>query len=153
MTAITFTLKNNPTFKLDCSRLTPNNLTGLSIEQIKNLKLLYSKNSPKVSDFFDVSGDDTKQKSDEAAKNILFKNSSSLLDYIGHKMTQGQITIETDCGDFLGANMQGGNIVCSGNAGDRVCVPAGMGDISRRHPVALCVCPLCRQARRSLEMS
>ena len=120
MTAITFTLKNNLTFKLDCSRLTPNNLTGLSIEQIKNLKLLYSKNSPKVSDFFDVSGDDTKQKSDKAAKNILFKNSSSLLDYIGHKMTQGQITIETDCGDFLGANMQGGNIVCSGNAGDRV---------------------------------
>ena len=120
MTAITFTLKKNPTFKLDCSRLTPNNLAGLSIEQIKNLKLLYSKNSPKVSDFFDVTGDDAKQKSDKAAKNILFKNSSSLLDYIGHKMTQGQITIETDCGDFLGANMQGGNIVCSGNAGDRV---------------------------------
>ena len=120
MTAITFTLKKNPAFKLDCSRLTPNNLAGLSTEQIKNLQLLFTKNSPKVSDFFDVSGDDTKQKSDEAAKNILFKNSSSLLDYIGHKMTQGQITIENDCGDFLGANMQGGNIICSGNTGDRV---------------------------------
>ena len=38
MTAITFTLKKNPAFKLDCSRLTPNNLAGLSTEQIKNLQ-------------------------------------------------------------------------------------------------------------------
>ncbi len=35
-------------------------------------------------------------------------------------MSRGSITIEGDCGDFLGANMRGGSIICHGNAGDRV---------------------------------
>ena len=118
MPAVTFILKSKPTFKLDCSRLTPNNLAGLSMTQVSNLSLTSSKNSPKVSDFFAVSGDDT--------RHIMFKNSHSQLNYIGHKMTLGQITIEDDCGDFLGANMQGGTIFCNGNAGDR------LGDQMRR---------------------
>ena len=118
LTALTLTLKSKPTFKLDCSRLTPNNLAGLSMTQISNLSLTSSKNSPKVFDFFAVSGDDT--------RHIMFKNSHSQLNYIGHKMTFGQITIENDCGDFLGANMQGGTIICNGNAGDR------LGDQMRR---------------------
>jgi formylmethanofuran dehydrogenase subunit C len=112
MTALTFKLKSKPAFKLDCSRLTPCGLAGLSPSQIKNLNLLNSKNSPKVADYFVISGDDT--------QNIIFKNSNTQLEYIGHKMAHGSITIEGDCGDFIGANMQGGSIVCTGNAGDRV---------------------------------
>ncbi len=118
MTALTFTQKTNPAFKLDCSRLTPNELIGLSNEKIKNLSLTNSKNSPKVSDFFEVSGENTEI--------IIFKNPSLQLNYIGHKMRHGSIMIEGDCGDFLGASMQGGSIVCQGNAGDRV------GDCMRR---------------------
>jgi formylmethanofuran dehydrogenase subunit C len=112
MTALTFTLKTVPDFKLNCARLTPNNLAGLSLTQIKNLSLLNTKNSPKVADFFDVSGENYEQ--------IVFKKSSSQLDFIGHKMSHGSITIEGDCGNFLGANMHGGNIICHGNAKDRV---------------------------------
>ena len=112
MTALTFTLKTVPAFKLNCARLTPNNLAGLSLTQIKSLNLLNTKNSAKVGDFFETSGEDS--------QNIIFKNSNIQLDYIGHGMMRGQITIEGDCGDFLGANMQGGSIICTGNAGDRV---------------------------------
>ena len=112
MTALTFTLKTVPAFKLNCARLTPNNLTGLSLTQIKNLNLLNTKNSAKVADFFDVTGDN--------AEHIIFKNSNAQLNFIGHKMSHGNIIIERDCGDFLGAQMQGGTIVCKGNAGDRV---------------------------------
>ena len=112
MTALTFTLKTVPNFKLNCDRLTPSNLAGLSLIQIKNLNLLSTKNSAKVTDFFDVSGDN--------AQHIIFKNSNSQLNYIGHKMSHGHITIDGNCGDFLGAQMQGGTIVCTGNAGDRV---------------------------------
>ena len=118
ITALTFTLKSKPAFKLDCSRLTPNGLAGLNIAQISNLSFTSAKNSPKVADYFEVSGDDP--------QNIIFKNSNTQLDYLGHKMTSGNITIGGDCGDFLGANMQGGSIVCTGNAGDR------MGDHMRR---------------------
>ena len=112
MTPLTFTLKSNPLQKVDCCRLTPNSLAGLSIPQIENLSPSNSKNSPKVADLFDVSGND--------ARNIIFKNSNSQLDYIGYKMMSGQITVEGDCGDFLGAQMQGGAIICNGNVGDRV---------------------------------
>lgn len=112
MTVLTFALKANPLFMLNCSRLTPNLLAGLNLQQIENLSLFKQKNSPKISDIFEVSGTDT--------ENIRFKNSSAQLGYIGHKMTSGSITIEGDAGDFLGANMQGGTLTVKGNAGDRV---------------------------------
>jgi len=112
MNPLIFTLKTTPSFKLNCSQLTPNNLASLSHDQIAKLKLGTEKNSPQVDDFFDISGKDT--------NNITFKNSDSKLDYIGQNMSSGQITVEGDAGDFLGANMQGGCIVCKGSAGNRV---------------------------------
>jgi formylmethanofuran dehydrogenase subunit C len=109
MTALTFTLKENPAFKLNCSQLTPNKLAGLPIEKILEITL---NNSVKVYDYFDIYGDNNEE--------VVFKKSTSQLDYIGHKMSRGSITIEADCGDFLGANMQGGTIICHGNAQNRV---------------------------------
>jgi formylmethanofuran dehydrogenase subunit C len=111
MTALTFTLKTTPQFKLDCRELTPNRLQDLSLEQIATLKLGAHKNSAQVSDYFKIAGKDFNQ--------IVFKNSTTQLDYIGHEMKGGQITINGDAGDFLGANMQNGVIVCQGSAGDR----------------------------------
>lgn len=110
MTALTFTLKSKPAFKLDCSRLTPNNLAGLSLKQIENLSLFNSKNAAKVSDYFEVSGEDT--------EHIIFNNPSSQLDFIGHKMSQGRITVCGDAGDRLGDSMRRGLILVEGNAGD-----------------------------------
>ena len=108
MSALTFTLKSGLTNQLDCRQLTPNLLAGLSISEINNLSL----GAQKVSDLFEVSGTDI--------ENIVFKNSTSKLDYIGYKMSRGSITIQGDAGDFLGANLQKGTIICQGNAGDRV---------------------------------
>jgi formylmethanofuran dehydrogenase subunit C len=110
MTALTFTLKSNPTFRLNCSRLTPDNLAGLSLTQIENLSLTNSKNSPKVSDYFDVSGSD--------GETIIFKNPSIQLDFIGHKMSHGSIICQGDVGDRVGDQMRRGLILIDGNAGD-----------------------------------
>ena len=118
MTSLTFQLKSNPDFKLYCGKLTPNLLVNLSLAQIKNLPLSQTKNGPTVADYFDVTGNDI--------QNITFRNCTPQLDYIGHKMTQGQITIDGDAGDFLGAQLQNGCIICHGNAGDR------LGDQMRR---------------------
>jgi len=118
MSALTFMLKTAPNYALNCAKLTPNLLAGLTLAQIKNMPLGQNKNAPKVSDFFEVSGDDT--------ENIIFKNSTAQLDYIGHKMTRGNITIVGDCGDFLGSQMQNGNLICHGSTGDRA------GDLMRR---------------------
>jgi formylmethanofuran dehydrogenase subunit C len=109
MMPLTFSLKKNPPFKVNCRKLIPDKLTDLSIEQILEITL---NNSIKVIDLFDISGDNFEQ--------IVFKNDTVQLDYIGHAMSRGSITIEGDCGDFLGANMRGGSIICHGDAGDRV---------------------------------
>lgn len=110
MPALTFTLKSKPAFSLNCSRLTPNNLAGLSLTQIQNLSLLNSKNSPKVADYFEVSGTDT--------ENIIFNNPSSQLDFIGHKMSCGSIICQGDVGDRVGDQMRRGLILIDGNAGE-----------------------------------
>ena len=110
MTALTFTLKQKPAFKLDCSRLTPNNLAGLSLSQIKNLSLTNSKNSLKVADYFEVFGSDS--------NNIIFKNPTTQLDFIGHKMSHGSIICQGDVGDRVGDQMRRGLILIDGNAGD-----------------------------------
>jgi formylmethanofuran dehydrogenase subunit C len=110
MKPVCFTLKTELTFKLDCSRLTPNNLAGLSFTQIKNLSLTNSKNSAKVSDYFEVSGTDT--------ENIIFKNPSKQLDFIGQKMSHGSIICQGDVGDRVGDLMRRGLILIDGNAGD-----------------------------------
>jgi formylmethanofuran dehydrogenase subunit C len=115
MTGLTFSLKKNPAYKVDCSKLVPDKLTGLSLQKILEITL---NNGINVIDLFEVSGDNSEE--------IIFKNCTSQLDYIGHKMSRGNITVEGDCGDFLGANMRGGNIICKDNAGDRV------GDCMRR---------------------
>ena len=128
MTALTFTLKTNPTFKLDCGNLTPNRLAGLSLDEIANLKLLLHRNSPKVADYFDINLEEINQKNKSGSNSsqIIFSNATSQLDYIGYKMSSGQIIINGDAGDFLGAKLHGGSIVCRGNAGDR------LGDTMRR---------------------
>ena len=110
MPALTFTLKSEPAFKLDCSRLTPNSLAGLSLAQIKNLSLTNSKNSAKVYDYFEVSGNNN--------DNIIFKNSSNQLDFIGQKMSHGSITCQGDVGDRVGDQMRRGLILIDGDAGD-----------------------------------
>jgi formylmethanofuran dehydrogenase subunit C len=108
MSALTFTLRTNLRQSVDCRALTPNLLTGLTVDDINEIKL----GSYKVSDLFTVSGTD--------AENIVFNNSSSSLNYIGFRMTRGSITVTGDAGDFLGANLQKGTIICNGNVGDRV---------------------------------
>jgi formylmethanofuran dehydrogenase subunit C len=109
MTALTFTLKQPLNHALDCSRLTSNILEGKTLAQINNLIL---NENQKVIDFFEVSGSD--------ALNITFKSTDKHLINVGQNMRKGIITIEGDRGDFLGVKMQGGTIICKGNAGDRV---------------------------------
>ena len=109
MIPLTFTLKNTLDFNVNCSALTPNNLAGKTHAQILEITL---NNNTKVIDLFDLTGENN--------AHIIFKKSVAALDYIGQKMTSGQITIEGNCGDFLGSQMRGGIIICSGNAGDRV---------------------------------
>jgi formylmethanofuran dehydrogenase subunit C len=107
MSALTLTLKDQ-TIAIDCRKLTPNALAGLTVDEISQLQLA---STITVADVFDVSGNDT--------NHIVFSIASSQLNYIGYQMKAGQISVQGDAGNYLGAEMQGGTIVCSGNVGER----------------------------------
>ena len=103
MTQLTLMLKQPLTHSLDCARLTPDLLKGLSISQIGAITL----NNQLVSDLFEMTGDDT--------ENIVFKNSSQYFDNVGKNMTLGSITLEGDTGAYLGFGLKNGTIHCKGN--------------------------------------
>lgn len=115
MRPLIFTLKSNVTQPIDCRVLTPNNLAGKDLDEIKALQL---DNFHRVDDVFDLTGD--------VADQLIFKQSQPLLHHIGYQMKSGQITIEGNAGDFVGAAMQGGVLLCKGNVGERA------GDTMRR---------------------
>ncbi len=68
MMPLTFTLKKNPSFKVDCRKLTPEKLEGLSFKQILEITL---NNRFKVIDLFEINGENFEQ--------IVFKNSTRQL--------------------------------------------------------------------------
>lgn len=108
MSALTFTLKTNAPSDVDCRKLIPDTLQGLSVKEINQLSLT---SNTTVADVFDTSGTDL--------NNIIFDGATSQLNYIGYKMKLGAIAVQGNAGDFLGAEMQGGTLTCSGNVGER----------------------------------
>jgi formylmethanofuran dehydrogenase subunit C len=115
MSALIFTLKPAVTHLVDCRALTPNTLSGKALAEIKALRLSAQHI---VADVFDVTGEDV--------THIVFKQARAVIHYVGYQMKAGQIIIEGDAGDFIGAAMQGGILVCKGNVGERA------GDSMRR---------------------
>lgn len=109
MSALTFTLKSALAYSVNCSALTPDNLAGKSVTEISTIQLMHGGQHLLAGDIFDISGSDTQQ--------LLFKNSTHQLDYIGANMSTGNITINGDAGAYLGSGMKNGTISCSGNAG------------------------------------
>lgn len=108
MNALTFTLKNPLKFTVNCSALTPSNLANKSVTDIANIKLTYGNSSALTSDLFEITGQDASQ--------IVFKNASNKMDYIGAHMSSGKITIEGNAGAYLGFSMKNGEIHCLGSA-------------------------------------
>lgn len=95
---------------IDCRALLPLALQGKTAAEISAIKLAANLS---VADVFEISIEAT-----DAAK-ITFKNTTSSHQYIGFGMTTGQLVVEGDAGDFLGAQLQNGVLICKGNAGAR----------------------------------
>ena len=110
MSALTFTLKTVPAHRVDCSPLTPDQLTGKNAADIAAVTLQSGKQTLRVDSLFDISGDD--------ANEIVFKNSHTKLDFIGKAMASGSITIQGDVGSYLAFQMKNGTITLHGNASD-----------------------------------
>jgi formylmethanofuran dehydrogenase subunit C len=109
MSALTFTLKTTPAQRIDCSALTPDKLADKSVADIAAIELQSGNATVRVDSVFDVTGDDT--------NDIVIQNSTDKLDFIGHSITQGKLTVTGNAGAYVGIFNDGGDIVVNGNTG------------------------------------
>lgn len=109
MSALTLTLKTHPRQRIDCSPLTPDKLSGKSATEIGAIELQCGKRKLRAEALFDIAGDDT--------NDIVIGNGCGKLDYIGHGMQGGRITVHGGAGSYLGFQMKKGEIVLHGDAG------------------------------------
>lgn len=109
MSALTFTLKSLPRHAVDLSPLTADHLAGKSLAEIGAVELVSGNCKLQTNDLFDISGND--------ANDIVIIDSCNKLDYIGHGMKTGRISVHGDAGSYLGLQMRGGDIRVHGNAG------------------------------------
>ena len=109
MTALTFTLKQQPKYTLDVSSLIPDTLEGKTLAQIKKISLGYGKEIISVSELFNVKGKD--------ANNIKIEKGCDKLICVGQGMSRGRLEVKGDVGDFLGKDMTDGTLIINGNAG------------------------------------
>ncbi|MDH5358336.1 MAG: formylmethanofuran dehydrogenase subunit C [Gammaproteobacteria bacterium] len=108
MSALTFTLKTTPAQRIDCSPLTPDRLTNMSLADIAAVALVTGNHTERVDSLFDISGDNS--------SDIAIVNSCDKLDFIGHNMTTGRISVTGNVGAYLGQFMEGGQIEVNGNS-------------------------------------
>jgi formylmethanofuran dehydrogenase subunit C len=108
MSALTFTLKQELKYTIDCSALS--NLKGKNVTDIADITLQYGKITVRAADLFDISGSDT--------ENVHFSNSSDKLNYLGANWSGGKLTVTGDTGAYLGYQMKQGEIHVRGNSGD-----------------------------------
>jgi formylmethanofuran dehydrogenase subunit C len=131
MTALTFTLRDAPTERLDLTCLTPTRLDGLSETEIAALPVNTTRTPLIVGDVFRIEGSEVAHVCIVSAADgarldnigagmaegrITVEGSAGA--YAGRGLTGGNLTIEGDCGPFAGSGMSGGHIRIQGNAGD-----------------------------------
>ena len=109
MSALTFTLKATPAQRIDCSPLTPDVLQDKSADDIAAIELAVGNSKQRVDALFDIADGDSSR--------IQINNSDAKLDFIGHGMTQGSITIEGDVGAYAGLLMASGELTINGDTG------------------------------------
>lgn len=92
----------------DC--ISPDTISGMSIEEIKSMEVFYGNKRKKLTDFFEV---------EEGADGEIFIDGDvSTVKYIGAGMKSGKIIIKGDAGMHLGSEMEGGEIIVGGNVSD-----------------------------------
>lgn len=109
MSPVTFTLKDIPRQRVDCSALTPTRLAGRSPADIAAIELPCGNRKPRVEELFELQGEDT--------SSLVFRNACDKLDRIGEAMFDGSIEVEGDTGAYLGLGLRGGRITVRGNCG------------------------------------
>lgn len=114
MSELILTLKKELNVPIDGSIISPINLAGKTIEEIKNLELWKGNKKVKINEVFHVEG---KYSNKEEELTIRLIGDFSKARGLGFKMNKGTLIIDGNAGLRLGEKMSGGLIKVNGNAG------------------------------------
>lgn len=110
MSPIILTLKERPKVPLEAETVTPDAFVTMSNAQIRESLVYHGKRHCRLDDFFDVTG--------EYSDDIEMHGDLHQVKLLGKSMSRGQLKIHGSVGMHLGADMRGGRIEVTGDAGD-----------------------------------
>jgi len=105
--------KIRPKMSIEAEVITPDIFAGKSLDEIANLPVWEGREKRRLSDFFDVEGENAPN-----PENVKIKidGDASWVKYIGAKMTAGEIVVKGNVGMHTGEDMRGGRIIVEGCA-------------------------------------
>jgi formylmethanofuran dehydrogenase subunit C len=112
MSAITLTLKEQPTVPLEAESISPDVMADLSHDAIRSLPVFLGKRQLRLEDFFEVEGG--------GSEDIEVCGDAGRVKWMGRGMSRGRLAVVGNAGMHLGAYMKGGSIDVRGNASDWV---------------------------------
>lgn len=139
-----FRPKDSFTVSVDASRLTPEFIGPLTLDEVTQIPVWYGRSQVSCGDLFEI------QDHPEGLGELLFEGDLRRVDSIGAKLTQGRIRVTGSVGNRLGAGMSGGEITVSGDAGDWVGAGMSGGIIRVAGNVGDFVGAACFDARRGM---
>jgi formylmethanofuran dehydrogenase subunit C len=112
---LTLTLRTEPHARVNATPLTPERLRGLSASAVAALDLRCGGERVPIGDLFEVSG-----AGDEEQARLVLAGDLRRFDWIGARMSTGEIVVRGDVGAWAGAEMSGGVLRVFGDAGARL---------------------------------
>ena len=109
MSALTFTVKQETAQRVDMSPLVCQLLKDMSVADIAAIELQNGKRKIRADELFEISGLDT--------QNIVINNSFAKLDFIGKELESGNMTAQGEAGAYFGMGMKSGVLTAEGNVG------------------------------------
>ncbi|MEA1924428.1 MAG: formylmethanofuran dehydrogenase subunit C [Candidatus Altiarchaeota archaeon] len=107
MNNLVLELKKKPRLGLEAENLTPCKLEGMTLDEIKKLKVYEGKWERELGEYFSVSG--------VPGDHITLVGDLSGIHRIGEGMVKGELVIEGNAGIYLGKGMKGGKITVKGD--------------------------------------
>lgn len=111
-----------PPEPIDVRSLTPDRITGMSLDAVRSLPLRLGRQKVKVGDLFRVSG--------AVGERVEFCGPTRLLNSVGAEMRRGSIVVNGDAGLFTASHLRGGNLHVTGNSGPGTASAMGGGKVT-----------------------
>lgn len=112
MNTVTLTVKKQPELYLELEKVNPDEFAGKTAAEIEKLPVYMGKETDTIGDFFTVAGN---AGATAAETKIVINGDCTKMKYIGAKMTDGEVVVNSSCDMYTGSWMKGGKLTVNGD--------------------------------------